>query len=241
MIKVLYQDQDVVVAVKPENVPSQKDFSRDPDLLTLLAKQLGSELYLIHRLDRHVAGPVVLAKNKKAAAQLSKQLESQMFSKKYYAVVVLSVEDKDRTGIGQRVLLKHYITKVKNLAVIKSRIDTEISRPIEGYKEARMSYRVVTETEVEQTPVAFLDIDLETGRYHQIRAQLSYERMPILGDPKYGITSLGGQSFKQIGLIAYELRFMHPITRKEMCFQEVDLHSPFTLFSDLIEGEQSKF
>ncbi|MBN2221668.1 MAG: RluA family pseudouridine synthase [Vallitaleaceae bacterium] len=240
MIKILFHDKDIVVAFKPVNMPSQKDFSRDPDIQSLVSEQLHTTVFLIHRLDRHVCGPMVFALNKKAAAQLSKQLEGHMFSKKYYAVVLgmktLVEDEKKETWVS----LFHRISKEKNMAIIKG-LEEEGKRGDEKvFKDARLAYRVLSMKEVEGgeplKKIALLDVDLETGRFHQIRAQLSFEKMPILGDPKYGIVAIGKSSFKEIGLMAYELQFQHPSTQERMCFHEVNLHSPFTIFAEFFQA-----
>lgn len=219
MIRVLYEDQDIVVGYKPVNMPSQRDFSRTPDILTLLSQQLKTKLLLIHRLDRHVAGPLVFAKHKKAAAALNKQLSNQGFEKVYLAMTrpsqsILCNREEERYSF------RDYLKKIKNMAEI---IDEE------GYNslsvEEKKAYKLgILDAEIEQRyeNSLLVRVRLLTGRFHQIRSQLSYHGLPIIGDPKYGIKE---GSF--IGLQCIVLGFIHPINGESIRLATYHSLGPF--------------
>lgn len=177
MTRIVYKTPDFIVIYKPAGVPSQSDKTGDDDAMTLtggILRSMGESdtLFLIHRLDRVVGGLMLFARNKKYAAILSSMVAEHGLKKEYLAVAEGEMTD------GQLV---DYLYKdsILNRAVISSK-----SRS--GAKRAELEYRVLDTAEVNGRQVSFLSVELKTGRFHQIRAQLSSRGHSLLGDKKYG-------------------------------------------------------
>ena len=210
-LKVIYEDNHIIVVEKPVNIPSQGDKTGDVDMLTIIKEYLKEKynkpgnvyLGLIHRLDRPVGGVMVFAKTSKAAARLSEQVRDKVF-KKQYLVIANGKFDKE-TGVLSDYLLKN---ERKNM----SRVVPEGTK---NSKYAELDYEVLKYDE--ELNLSVLKINLHTGRHHQIRVQLSSRNHSIYGDQKYGGRGHG----KQICLWAYELTINHPITKEEMTFKSI--------------------
>ena len=198
-LKVIYEDNHIIVVEKPVNIPSQGDKTGDVDMLTIIKEYLG----LIHRLDRPVGGVMVFAKTSKAAARLSEQVRDRVFKKKYL-VIVNRKFDKE-TGVLSDYLLKN---ERKNM----SRVVPEGTK---NSKYAELDYEILKYDA--ELNLSVLKINLHTGRHHQIRVQLSSRNHSIYGDQKYGGRGHG----KQICLWAYELTINHPTTKEEMTFKSI--------------------
>jgi len=209
--RILYEDNHLLVAVKPPGVLSQAGDLALPDMLTLLKDDLKQRhnkpgnvfLGLVHRLDTNVGGVMVFAKTSKAASRLSASIRERLFEKRYVAIVdrVLPIGE---TRTIEDVLLKDSLTRSGEVAVEEA----------EG-KTAKLTYRVLA-----VQPIAgqsLLDIELMSGRFHQIRLQLSSRNMALANDRKYGDAAQG--SNRQIGLWAYSLAFPNPITQERMMFR----------------------
>jgi 23S rRNA pseudouridine1911/1915/1917 synthase len=203
-MNVLYMDNMILVAVKPENVPSQADATGDPSFLAQ-AKEYVKQAYgkqgniyvgLVHRLDRPAGGIMVFARNSKAAKRLSDQVRNHEFVKTYYAVVTANVEESGR--------LVDYLLKDR-----KSNTTSVVSKETPGAKWAAFSYERVAERD----GYTLLKIDLETGRPHQIRVQLANIGAPLLGDKRYG-----GRPYGHMCLWAGALSVIHPVTKERMEF-----------------------
>jgi len=206
MLNVVYEDNQVIVVVKPHNQPSQEDESKDLDLLTEV-KAYVKEKYnkpgeafigLVHRLDRPTGGLMVFARTSKAASRLSKQISEHETEKKYYCVVEGFVKVKEETLIN-------YLKKDEKNNIVKVVTQSE-----EGAKKAELEYKLL-ET---KGSLSLLEVALKTGRSHQIRVQLSAKNIPIYGDQKYNKTTKG----KQLALWAGKLSFIHPTTKEKMTF-----------------------
>ena len=210
-LKVIYEDNHIIVVEKPVNVPSQGDKTGDVDMLTIIKEYLKEKynkpgnvyLGLIHRLDRPVGGVMVFAKTSKAAARLSEQVRDKVFKKKY--LVIANGKFDKETGVLSDYLLKN---ERKNM----SRVVPEGTK---NSKYAELDYEVLKYDE--ELNLSVLKINLHTGRHHQIRVQLSSRNHSIYGDQKYGGRGHG----KQICLWAYELTINHPITKEEMTFKSI--------------------
>lgn len=208
---ILYEDNHLLVAVKPPGVLSQAGDLDLPDMLNLLKADLKARyakpgnvfLGLVHRLDVNVGGVMVFAKTSKAAARLSEQIRERSFEKRYLAVV---------NGMFESGSSGHWNDR------LRKDDDSLISRKTESSdgKDASLSYRVVAVSASHSQ--SLLDIVLETGRFHQIRMQFSARGVPLVGDAKYGSGLYG--SGRQIGLWAYRLGFHHPVNgaRLSFCF-----------------------
>ena len=191
---VIMDDPDFIVVNKPPGVPVQKDKSGDLPLVSLIADQCQIPLHLVHRIDRPASGLVIFAKNKTALATLNQQFRERVVKKCYWAVV-------PRKEIPNKGQLIHYLRKdgKKHKAIVAK-------QKLAHYLESILNYEVIALIENYQ----LLKIQLETGRFHQIRAQLSAIDCPIKGDVKYGARRKNQD--RSIHLHARELKFYHPIT-----------------------------
>lgn len=208
-LKVLYEDNHIIVVEKKPNIPSQGDKTNDIDMLTIV-KQYIKEKYnkpgdvylgLIHRLDRPVGGVMVFARTSKAAARLSEEVRNKVFKKKYLTIVDGRFEKRTDT-------LEDYLLKNE-----KNNLSKVVKEGTKNAKLASLDYEELTYNE--ETNLSVLKINLHTGRHHQIRVQLSSRGHSIYGDQKYGSRGRG----KQIALWAYSLKVVHPITKEEMTFE----------------------
>lgn len=203
MIKILYEDNHLLVVEKPINIPVQADSSHDDNVLDMLKKYLKEKyqksgnvyLGLVHRLDRPVGGVMVFAKTSKAASRLSKQVQNHLFKKEYHAVIEGNIKDKG-----------NFIDKL-----IKDEYNNKVSVNENG-KEAKLSYEKISFKD----GLSLVKIYLETGRSHQIRVQFSYHGYPLYGDQKYNVNSKPGN---QISLWATRLEFIHPVKRELLSFK----------------------
>lgn len=178
VVEILYKSKNAVVIYKPAGVPSQSDPSGDTDAMTLTSEMLKSigesdALWLIHRLDRVVGGLLVFARNKKYAAILSEHVKDRLITKEYYAVV-------DGIAEGEHIL-EGYL--YKDARAGKAFI---VDRDRAGVKSARLTYRTLATVSTPRGEKSLVYVTLDTGRFHQIRAQLSFEHLSICGDGKYG-------------------------------------------------------
>lgn len=215
--EILYEDDQILVIRKPAGLAVQTARIGQPDvaseLKSYLAKQAGTgrgEPYLavIHRLDQPVEGLLVFAKEKKAAAALTKQLSEGTLNKQYYAVLC---------GYPDRLEgeLVDYLRKDENVAIVV----TGREKDFPDAKLARLHYHILEQIQ-HPCPLALADVCIETGRFHQIRAQFAYAGWPLLGDTKYGNdTTQGRTSYRGVALCAYALEFLHPVTGKKMTFR----------------------
>lgn len=202
MIDILYEDNHIIVVEKKINVPVQEDSSKDEDLVNIIKKYLKNKYHkpgnvylgLIHRLDRPVGGVMVFAKTSKAASRLSEQVRNHKVIKKYYAVVENNIATE---GILKDKLLKD----TKNNIVVVSN----------NGKDAELSYKLL----MKKNNLNLIDVNLKTGRSHQIRVQFAHHGNPLYGDQKYNKKAKVGE---QIALYAYSLSFYHPITKELMTF-----------------------
>lgn len=248
-LNILYEDKYIIVCKKPAGVSSQTERGFDPDMVSILMNHLhetGVEqpyVGVIHRLDKPVSGVMVYAKTKAAAACLSKELAEHSFSKKYYAIVMedgVSDQDTNDIGgimkkIGKQGTLENYLlhdTKSNSSSVVSSKSNSSAvatgasnhsSLPADA-KLAKLNYTLLNQTTIEGVSLALLDIELLTGRHHQIRVQLSHVGCPILGDMKYNKHMQEKLPYKikkaGLALCAYSLTFKHPKTGELMSFTD---------------------
>ena len=237
-LNILYEDDYILVCVKPHGIATQSKSIRYPDMVSLIKNHLAvstkskkstassnkngpCEPYLavIHRLDQPVAGILVFAKTPAAAKDLNKQLQNHGFGKYYRALVTNTPAQDEDT-------LENYM--VKDTKTNTSKI---CSAKENGAKIARLHYRIVPVsnwlfTAPADTPekgTAFhgteLEVHLDTGRHHQIRVQLASIGCPIVGDTKYNPSASTPKGWQTIKLCAYKLDFKHPVTHKPLHFQ----------------------
>ncbi len=207
-MKIIFEDNHIIVVQKPVNIPSQGDKTGDIDMLSMVKDYLKEkynkpgEVYLglVHRLDRPTGGVMVFAKTSKAASRLSQQVRNKDFIKKYLAIVDGKMENEEGT-------FKDYLYKNERNNM------SRIAKPNEkNAKEAILDYKVVKYSE--EINLSVVEITLHTGRHHQIRVQFSSRNHSLYGDQKYGTRGRG----KQLALWAYSLSILHPITKERMEF-----------------------
>ncbi len=217
---ILYEDNDLFVIHKPAGIAVQSarigQMDCENELKNYLVKN-GGEPYvgLVHRLDQPVEGLLVVAKNKTTAAALGKQLLQNTLNKTYLAVVYMSESELDENGCKAEIPEQGDFAD----AMIKDgQVAKIVSSNIEGSKIAKLHYTILNRKE----GIALVKIEIETGRFHQIRCQMAYHGMPLLGDTKYGTENsiIIGRNYgvRHVALCASELSFLHPFTKKEMRF-----------------------
>lgn len=210
MMKILYEDNHIIVAVKDGGILSQAGDKDLPDMLTLLKAYIKEKynkpgnvyLGLVHRLDINTKGIMVFARTSKAAERLNNEIKNHDFSKSYYALVEGKLENKEFLRLDAK-LSKDENTK-------KAYIDNK------NGKEASLEYRVIDNIKHEGKDLSILDIRLITGRFHQIRCQFSSIGHPLYGDYKYG--SKNKVDIDYTLLYAYKLEFNHPTTKERLTF-----------------------
>ena len=166
-LEVLYEDNHIIVVVKPVNIPSQGDKTGDEDMLTIIKKYLKEKynkpgdvyLGLVHRLDRPTGGVMVFAKTSKAASRLSEQVRNKEFHKKYLCIVDGKMEQNK--GSFRDFLLKNEKTNTSKV----------VKEGTKNSKEAILDYEVIKYNE--EINMSVVKVDLHTGRHHQIRVQFA--------------------------------------------------------------------
>ncbi len=202
LVNIIYEDNHLLVVEKPINMPVQEDRSQDLDLLNYLKEDLKMRyqkpgnvyLGLVHRLDRPVGGVMVFAKTSKAASRLFDQIRQNLWTKQYFAVIQgylppQKLEDR---------LLKDAKTNI-------TRVD----------RKGKASSLIIRNS-LQNKDLSLLDIELITGRSHQIRVQLASRNTPLWGDQRYNKSAKAGE---QIALFAGGLKFYHPISKEQLVFE----------------------
>ena len=224
-LKILYEDNHIIVVEKPPNVPSQADKTTDEDMLTIIKRYIKEKynkpgnvyLGLVHRLDRPVGGVMVFAKTSKAASRLSEQVRNKTFKKEYLAIVDGKLDVKSGT-------LEDYLVKNE-----KNNLSKVTNKETKNAKYAKLDYEVLKYNK--EINLSVLRILLHTGRHHQIRVQLANMGHSICGDQKYGTRGRG----KQISLWAYKLTIEHPTTKESMTFIDVpEKIGPWVILEDIM-------
>lgn len=208
-LKVLFEDNHIIVVEKPANIPSQGDKTGDKDMLSIIKEYLikkynkkgDAYLGLVHRLDRPVGGVMVFAKTSKAASRLSEGVRNKEFSKRYLVIVDGKMENEK--GVFEDYLVKNEKTNLSKVTDEKNK----------NAKKASLDYEVIKYNE--ETNLSLVKVNLHTGRHHQIRVQFASRGHSIYGDQKYGTRGRG----KQICLFAYSLSFKHPISKEVVTFE----------------------
>lgn len=214
-MKILYEDEVIIVCVKEPGVATQTKQIGQKDMESMLRTyrmQKGEASYIgvVHRLDQPVAGVMVFAKSKEAAAYLSRQI-AQKAADKYYYAVTDGIPAK-KSGILEDYLLRDGRTNLSKVVPEKT----------DGAKRAELSYEVLEQN----GQSAIVRIKLNTGRHHQIRVQMAHAGCPLVGDRKYNFKENMKQGGRQLALCAYKLAFAHPTTKKKM---EFEIENPFSL------------
>ncbi len=218
-LDILFEDNHIIVVYKPAGILSQADGSNKEDMLTIIKKYLVTKynkpgeayLGLVHRLDINTSGVMVFAKTSKAASRLSESIKNNDFSKKYLAII----------KTNKRLKLKD--TLIDYLSKDESTNTSYISNETIG-KKAILNYNIL----IQLDDYSLVEIELITGRHHQIRVQFSARNSSLYGDVKYGGEK--NDSF-ELGLQAYELAFVHPTTKENLTFNKINNNGIWKMFN----------
>jgi len=219
MPAILYEDNHLIVCVKPAGVLSQRDIRGGDDMLTILKDYIREKyrkpgnvfLGLVHRLDQNVGGVMVFARTSKAAARLSAAIRERDVTKRYRAVV------EGLLPVGAAGTLSDRLAKDES---------TRTAVVSDAGKEALLDYVVLAAGERDGVPRTLLDITIRTGRFHQIRAQFAHAGHPVVGDVKYGAKPAS----EGLALHAVELSFDHPVTGLPLSFRDIPRGGAFSGF-----------
>jgi len=197
-MEIVYQDQDILVCIKPPRVLSTDEPGGLPDLIRQELGDLTADIRTVHRLDRVVSGLMVLARNSASASELSRQIRENQFEKGYLAVI--HGRPENQLGTLRDLLVRD---KARKMTMITD-------APGKDVQEAILRYQVLSTNE--QT--SRVQIQLVTGRTHQIRVQFSSRGMPLVGERKYA----PGTDECELALWSCRIAFLHPKTGKRMEF-----------------------
>lgn len=210
-LNIIYEDHHILVCEKPAGIPSQTKRLGEKDMVSILKNYLFGKdpqkgepyLALIHRLDQPVQGLMVYGKTPFAAKELSKQAGDRTMKKFYLAAVHGEIQEMQGT-------MTDYLLKDgrQNLSKV-------VSEKTPGGKKAELNYRILEQADRNH----LIEVELLTGRHHQIRVQLSSRGIPLEGDVKYGYKADNSMGAGEIGLCAYRLELTHPKTKKILSFQ----------------------
>lgn len=214
-LNILYEDNHIIVVEKPINVLSQADNTNDLDMLSLIKNYLKEKYHkpgnvylgLVHRLDRVVGGIMVFAKTSKAASRLSNEIRLNNVKKTYLAIVKGKIKESDT--------FVDYLLKQDDFSTIVTTKDKG--------KYAELSYKVLEYNK--EKDLSLVEVNLKTGRHHQIRVQFASRNYSLIGDKRYG-----NDNVKEIGLYAYKLSFIHPVKKELMEFTNIPKTSLFNEF-----------
>ena len=207
-MEIVYKDKNLVVCLKPVGMLSEEGGMPDE-----LRRELGGEIYCVHRLDRAVGGLMVYARNKKAASALSALISGGGLEKKYIAVVPDKLEEEN--GRFEDFL---FHDRQKNRSYVVKRERT-------GVKKAELTYEKLNRIGA----LALVRVHLLTGRSHQIRCQFASRSMPLAGDGRYGSTIRD----TDIALFSHRLSFVHPFTGEKLDFTAFPEGK---IWADLLQG-----
>lgn len=212
MFEILYEDNHIIVAEKPQNMIIAGDKTGDESMHKLLKDYIKEKynkpgeayLGLVHRLDRPAGGLAVFARTSKAAARLQDQLKSNELKRTYYCVVRgIPANSTDR--------IVDYLKKDESTNTVEV-----VPQAVEGAKKAVLNYKLLQTIETDQGPLSLLQVQLETGRSHQIRVQMAHMGCPLWGDQRYGFKV--NKKGQQLALYAVKLRLIHPTKKESMQF-----------------------
>jgi len=216
-LEIIFEDNHLLVINKPAGLLSQEDHTGRPDALSLCKEYIRKRynkpgnvfLGLLHRLDLPVSGVMVFAKTSKAASRISEQIRSRKVRKRYRAAV--------HGNPPPNGVLEHHLEKDREKNMVRV-----VGRPTRKSKVAKLSFNTIFSSDT----LTLVDVNLETGRAHQIRVQFAEIGSPIWGDKRYGKKEPG-----HIALHAYSFRLEHPTTKEKITFSaELPDIEPWTQF-----------
>ncbi len=227
-INILFEDNHLLIVEKPVGMLSQEDSTGDVDLLSIMKEYLvvkynkpgAAWLGLVHRIDRPVGGLVAFAKTSKAASRLSEQMRQHTFVRKYEAVAHGQI--KPRNGVWNDHISKN---KIKGKYIADTDLDP---RYADKYQSCELSYQVKSYDH--KNKITLVEVELKTGRSHQIRCQMKAHGNPLVGDRLYGkLTDLDREAAGP-ALYSSFLQFKHPTRDEIMVFRNSSKEFPFNLF-----------
>ena len=243
--EIIYEDNHIIVCIKPANVLSQADNTKDPDMLTIIKEYLKEKydkpgnvyLGLLHRLDRTAAGVMVFAKTSKAASRISEQINKRNGFKKNYLAVIHGIPIED-TAVFRDFLQKDTDT---NTVSVVNQTGGEYKN---NAREAVLEYKTIGSVNYGNQDLTLVLIDLITGRPHQIRVQFASRGMPLYGDSKYGGSKYDAPKYSkyggpkhgqnknmQLSLWSKSVELIHPVSKEKMIFsRDPPLTFPWNLF-----------
>ena len=222
-MKILYEDKYLLVCEKPVGVESQKSSSGKDDMPTLLSahraeKGEDTHIGVVHRLDTATGGVMIYSKREDMTGKLSALVQSGDYKKTYLAAVHGAPSEESGE---MRDLLYHDKMKNKSFVCAKER---------KGVKEAILNYRVLETIEMETGIMSLVEIELVTGRTHQIRVQFASRKMPLVGDGKYG----SRDNRATCALWSHKVEFIHPITKKKVLAESMPANIyPWSVFNGI--------
>lgn len=226
-----FEDEHFIIVQKPPKMPCQSDETGDLDLCTDLESFINHRdksavtLYVVHRLDRPVGGIIAYAKSKEAACQLTVLIKDRSFKKTYLCVACGEPE-------LSQACLTHYLKKKTG-----QNVSVAVHKNNEGAKEAKLSYSTLGTVKIKRDVLSLLEVNLETGRHHQIRVQMSASNLPLWGDAKYHPGAKRKKNWTQIALWSHKLEFVHPFTKDTISIIDMPpTVEPWTHFSEILEN-----
>ena len=227
MPEIVYEDNHLIVAVKPPNLLTQGDATGDGCLLDQLKRYIRERYHkpgdvylgLVHRLDRPVGGLVAFARTSKAASRLSEQLRTHAMAREYLAVAEGGSSMPDAGDLHDWLMQDEAAGRVRT-----------VTPGAPGAKEARLSFFVLGRDETRNT--ALVHVRLQTGRKHQIRVQLAHSGHPLVADMRYG-RGVRGQPVALWGAV---LRLTPPTRKEPMTFVSAPRGGAFAPYAALIDG-----
>lgn len=212
---IIYEDKDIIVIHKPSGIATQTARIGQADVVSELKnyrqqKKEDTYIGIVHRLDQPVEGLLVFAKTQTAAKKLSADLQSGAL-KKYYCALVAKAQ-------GTEGMLTDYLVKDA-----KTNLSRVVSKETKDAKEARLEWKLIKNCCKEGQNYDLVEVEIFTGRHHQIRVQMAHANMPLLGDTKYGNEESckvsKALSVRQTALCASKLVLKHPRTGKALSFE----------------------
>ena len=215
---IVYEDKVLLVVHKPAGIATETARVGQADLVSELKnyrRRKGEDAYIgvVHRLDQPVEGLLVFAKDAPTARTLSVSLQKGRLTKKYAALVAGVLDAQEGT-------LTDMLRKDG-----RSNLSAVVPSGTEGAKEAALHWKLMRHNEV----CSLVEIELYTGRHHQIRVQMANASLPLLGDLKYGIKKPADSPAMQLALCSVKISFIHPKTRKKMEFETKPQNPAFQL------------
>lgn len=248
--KILYEDPDILVIYKPAGIATQTAKVGQADVVSELTNYLAKNrmdkskggmapfIGVVHRLDQPVEGVLVFGKHKQATAALNTQLTDGTLKKHYLAAVCGKPTEKSAR------LVDYMIKDRDGLAKIVAETNKEAKKAVLDYRVLGTNSiqvgagRVHSDEEIQSVEASLLEVILKTGRFHQIRVQMSGTGCPLLGDQKYGnglsMTISNSLNIKSAALCAYHLEFMHPKTGKKMEYTVNPENKTFAIFQNYL-------